>query len=156
MIAWRRPATSTRPLAALALLVFAFGNLGSLIHQATTRHTKCPEHGELVHGDERRGAEPGTGAVPARMDGARDPASPPDVGDVVDPARIRAQALSSSHEHDHCTIVSPTRERMAAAAAHGPLHDAPWASRALLAIAAGPGSPGGALYRTAPKTSPPA
>ena len=60
---------STRLGAALLVWAFSVSNLAALIHEATTTHTRCPEHGELVHGvavtpsvDDAAGLSAGLGA----------------------------------------------------------------------------------------------
>ena len=145
----------TRVVAALSLFAFVLGNLGGLIHQATASHVRCPEHGEVVHAD----------AAP--VDVAADPNAAP----VSIATRLQALAAgrgpaqpgvrgalprSSSHEHDHCYISCASRERLAGVSFESPDQDAPLPARAALALDAGHQPAGGALYRTAPKTSPPA
>jgi hypothetical protein len=124
--------------AALALFAFAFGNLGGLIHQATTRHVQCPEHGDLMHSDE----PDGTGAAVAVHD--------------LDACRAGVKAPSSAprHRHDHCYIGSLARERMAASSLKVACDHAPPVP-VMPALAGDPGAVARSLYRTAPKTSPP-
>ncbi len=149
----------TRVVAALSLFAFALGNLGALIHQATTTHVVCPEHGELIHGDapvEQTAADGGSLSVSlaaglqALAAAARMPEEP------ADPSLGGALPRSSSHDHDHCYISCASRERMAGVSVERPDHDAPAPARAALALAAGHEPAGRTLYRTAPKTSPPA
>jgi hypothetical protein len=153
-------AAASRLVATLSVAAFLLGNLGSLFHQATTAHTVCPEHGELIHGDSEELAAAGTASHADRFHHLRvargeDPAAPYQAAES-EPDRVRDRTRAASHEHDHCFVCSPSRERSAAPAATSPGEDAAHASRAPLAHAAVPGSAGRALYRTAPKTSPPA
>ncbi len=145
----------TRVVAALSLFAFAMGNLGVLIHQATATHARCPEHGELIHGEgpERAGAEAGslsvllTNRLQALASAAHQPAGPRAGG---------ALPRTSRHEHDHCYISCASRERMAGVSVERQDRDTPIPARAALALAAGHEPAGRTLYRTAPKTSPPA
>jgi hypothetical protein len=142
-------ATGTRLAAAVTVFAFLLGNLGSLIHQATTTHTRCPEHGELIHGEEAAAADHAGQALELQL--ADDRLARPS-GDT---ARVRALPLAANHEHEHCLVTAPTRER-ADPAAQAPGDLAPACERSALALADNPGSAGRPLYRTAPKTSPPA
>jgi hypothetical protein len=154
----RNMAMRTRVVAALSLFAFATGNLGALIHQATTTHVRCPEHGELIHGDEPEPSDAGAGSVSisladrleALAAAARTPAEPDD------PRAGGALPRTSSNDHDHCYISCASRERLAGLSVEGPDRDAPIGARAALALAAGHAPAGRTLYRTAPKTSPPA
>lgn len=145
----------TRVVAALSLLCFAMGNLGALIHQATTTHVVCPEHGELIHGGEPEKAGTGAGSLSVSLvdrlqalaGAARQPADPR-AGDAL--------PRTSSHEHDHCYISCASRERLAGVSVQRTDRDAPIPARVALALAVGHEPAGRTLYRTAPKTSPPA
>jgi hypothetical protein len=143
-------ASGTRLTAALTVLAFLLGNLGSLIHEATTTHTRCPEHGELVHGETPAADDHGGLALDVA-----EPAGDGTARPSGDAARIRALPQAGSHEHEHCYVTCPTRGRIDPAA-RAPSEHAPLAERAPLALAADLGSAGRPLYRTAPKTSPPA
>jgi hypothetical protein len=127
--------------AILATLAMALSGAADLYHQATTRHTRCAEHGELVHrnGEGDRDARVARHEHAAPRDGTlRDrPAGGP-----VDP-------------HEHCpfpcaapTSVIAARRVTALTAPRQP---------ALAALRrAPPPLVGRHLYRSAPKTSPPA
>ena len=152
-------AMCTRVVAALSLFAFALGNLGALIHEATTTHVRCPEHGELIHGDApaepaSADAEPLSVSLAARLQAlagaARMPAEP------ADPRVGGALPRTSSDEHDHCYISCASRERLSGVSVARPDQDAPIPARLGLALAAGHEPAGRTLYRTAPKTSPPA
>lgn len=129
--AWRRAA---RAHAALLALAFALASLLGMAHEATTRHATCAEHGELVHAPARVARSERTTAASA----------------------LRGAAPAALHGHDHCSINATTRasshDLRRPAIARGPL--------AARDIARAPRTdalaPSLALYRTAPKTSPPA
>jgi len=146
----RRNVTNrARLAAALALLAFVVGNLGSLVHQAAITHTRCPEHGELIHAAAAPDSAQGAGPFAARLGdhlAGRDRAG--------DARMAGALPRSASHEHDHCYIICSPRELTDAASA-APAGHAPASARALLALAVDAGSSGRPLYLTAPKTSPP-
>ena len=130
---------SIRVQAALTALAFVLSSLIGLVHEATTKHVRCAEHGELMHGDPTV-ASRATNAAPA-------------------PARITAArdaALPGVHGHEHCSLTSTTRGAQVAlkppAIVPAPLavSNVPEAAPRVVA------SRGDSLYRTAPKTSPPA
>ncbi|HKE17657.1 MAG TPA: hypothetical protein VKB80_22435 [Kofleriaceae bacterium] len=148
--AWRRPEIGTRLVAVVALLGFALGNIGGLIHQATTRHVQCPEHGDLMHEGEPDADAP---ALAAR-DGAGDRSG---LSSPAAAATTTAKPPASAprHGHDHCYIGSQARERMAAPSLEAPRDCAPPPAPAVVALAHDPGAAARSLYRTAPKTSPP-
>lgn len=120
--------------AALTALAFVLASLLGIVHEAATTHVRCAEHGELIHHD----------ATVASTGGAdRDTT-------VSDPV---AAALQS---HEHCALASVTRESRLVprppAIASAQVAIARLARSAPRAVAARAGD----LYRTAPKTSPPA
>jgi hypothetical protein len=120
--------------AALTALAFVLAGLFGIFHEAATTHVRCAEHGELIHRD-------ATGANPERAD--RDT--------VLDD--LRAEAVAS---HEHCTLTSATRESRLVPR---PPAMAPAPVAVSCRSAATPRAmpvPGAGLYRTAPKTSPPA
>lgn len=122
-----------RMRAALTALGFILASLLGTIHEARTRHVVCAAHGELIHADTpAHAARPATDTVANEL-----------------PA-------GGSHGDEHCTLASATHQSrvaprapvlaVAAAAAD------PHAALAPRAVAL----PQASLYRTAPKTSPPA
>lgn len=123
--------------AALSLFVYVGAALLSLAHLAEASHARCPEHGEIVHVDEAALA-PSLAEAPQSEDGL-----------------APAPAPGDEHAHDHC-VVCTTERAKALEDRHAPLE-----MRALAAAAA-PRAPFvripvlAALYRVAPKTSPPA
>jgi len=117
--------------AALTALAFVFASLLGVLHEATTTHVRCAEHGELID------VPAGIAAAPTRDTTATEKAS------------------TSSDQDDHCLLASAVRESrivprspviVPQVAAIGDL------------VVAGPlviQPPAKNLYRTAPKTSPP-
>lgn len=119
--------------AALTALAFALSTLIGLVHEATTRHVQCAEHGEQIHSD----------AAPLAL---RTTAS-----------RVQRPAGTAAHGHDHCLIAAATRASRVAPSA--PVIAAPAPAHAAVLAAAAPDqalAPPRHVYRTAPKTSPPA
>jgi len=128
---------AARVHAALLAIAFVLSSLAGLAHESTTRHVQCAEHGEQIHSDAL--------AVSAGTLDARDAA----------PA-VQRQPATAIHGHEHCLMASATR---ASRIAPTP----PSIGATLVASAAPPAIlPRAdvvrdvALYRTAPKTSPPA
>ena len=122
----------------LASLLLA-GQVGTLAHLVAVRHVTCPEHGESIHAATPP-AETATTAVAAVSHG---------------PA-VQSIALAAEHGHDHCLIVAERRSRSAllrASVAASPLPIAV-AARPPVALAGRPALL--AIYRLAPKNSPPA
>ena len=125
-------------VAAVAWLILVTQG-ASFAHLLLVRHAVCPEHGELIHPD-----EVGTAAHVA-------PASTPGNGS----AAIGA-ADDASHEHGHCTVavhrrhaISVPPARFIALLARPPVEavQPPVSAARPAAIA---------IYRLAPKNSPPA
>lgn len=123
---------TSRMLAALTMLAFVVSSLIGIVHEATTKHVRCAEHGELIHGD----ATTKTGAP------ALDPV-----------ARERPPAATRGHEH--CSLMSAMRESRVVSPAPA-IVPAPVAIRDLaVGMPRVVSARGADLYRTAPKTSPP-
>jgi len=125
--------------AALALVTFA-SPLITTFHEATVRHVACPEDGELIEAP----AQAAHQHAQVKGDGAalfseRDPAGPG----------------ASSGEHDHCAIAVQSHLRAREASRQQPVIEPPQSS----ATAPEPQEPAGlrslAVYRIAPKASPP-
>lgn len=145
----RVPARRTgRVSAALTALAFVLSSLFGLIHEGTTKHVRCAEHGELIDGGPAIASPASAGAVShARAAIA---------GVLGRGAVLRDLEAIAMHGHEHCSLASAMRESRVvprppavapAPVVVGDLDVAP----ALVAVA-----PRGDLYRTAPKTSPPA
>ncbi len=132
--------------AALLVLAFVVGQVGSFVHAAFERHTVCSEHGEIVHvphGMPEHGhVAPGTVEV-------ADAQAPRDLDAVRD-----GSAAGDEHAHEHCYLCPASRESLTP----GPSGDAvaavmPAAVRfSLPAVVA---TSDRARYIIAPKTSPP-
>jgi hypothetical protein len=134
---------ATRVHAAVTALVFVVSSWLGMVHEATTRHVRCAEHDEQVDVAARPG-EPARRTAPVERDADRS-------------AMVRdASSPIALHGHEHCSLVSTLR--VSRIATHPPALHA--ASIAIADVATAP--PGvaiartAALYRTAPKTSPPA
>jgi hypothetical protein len=114
--------------------LFAAVQLAALAHHATSRHVRCHEHGELIHVDR------------ARFD--------PRVL-VADSGGVTPSSARVDSGHGHCALAVFGREQATVAPASGEV-DA--AARGVAVSAPGRtrlGQPR-AIYRLAPKTSPPA
>ena len=126
-----------RVQAALTALIFVVSSLIGLVHEATTKHVRCAEHGELMHGDPAQAAR-ATTTAPQR--------------DSV----VRDVAATVPHRHEHCSLTSTTRDSRVEL--RGPVV-AP-APLAISEVADGTHRivtlRSDSVYRTAPKTSPPA
>jgi hypothetical protein len=129
--------TTARFQAALTALVFVVSSLAGLVHEATTRHVQCAEHGEQMHSD----------AVVVT-------ASAPQARDLA-PA-LQRQPATAIHGHEHCLMASATRESRIAPCP--PAIAAADVAITQLALTALPTETARdvRLYLTAPKTSPPA
>jgi len=133
-----RPAR-LRGLAAAFLCAFLIGNLGGLIHAATTVHTRCAEHGELVDGAAPQGAEP--------ADRDRE-----DSGSIA----RRSRAGDPADHHGHCLIGCAAHEKSTLALRASPAALLVATARPLHGLDRPARLYGRELYRTAPKASPPA
>ncbi len=132
-----------RVQAALTALAFVLSSLAGLIHGATTRHVQCAEHGEQIHSD---AAAPGA----IRSAGATGWIARTDL------AAMRGQPAAAIHGHEHCWMASATRESRIAPGP--PSLTATTEARAAIVAVAPPVTivRHDPVYRTAPKTSPPA
>jgi len=128
------PARTWRVQAAATAALFVLAGMMSLAHQATTHHVRCAEHGELIDA-----AEEAAGVSIL----------------AGDQAVAHELPAAKAHGHDHCLLACAAREStvvpLAPALAPTPHADAIVAVAPPIAAV-----PGGVLYRTAPKTSPPA
>ncbi|MCA9667138.1 MAG: hypothetical protein KC503_16180 [Myxococcales bacterium] len=130
---------SVRPARTYAACVCALLLVGSqlagLAHRAFVEHRRCAEHGKLVHADD------GHDAAGPRADRA-------------DHARLAERpSASAEHEHDHCQLTAPARATVTRAAPKLARTEPP--SRAQAPPVVAPLAQL-ALWRRAPKTSPPA
>ncbi len=127
---------ASRPRAPGALLAFLmlWASVGGIFHYSVVSHTRCADHGEIVHGD---GAE--EAAPPVRFsDGPNFLPEEPEQGD---------------HGHEHCVFKHVVRARIVSAlteqvAPHSPALAPPMCAseRPITTLA---------LFRLAPKHSPP-
>ena len=133
--------------AALTALAFVLSSLFGLIHEGTTTHVRCAEHGELIDGGPAI-ASPTSGAPVSHAQSVT-------AGSLARSAAIRSLDAVVMHGHEHCAMASAMRESrvvprppvvVPAPVAIGKLD----AASPLVAVALN-----GELYRTAPKTSPP-
>lgn len=122
-----------RALAALLGIAFVLANLVGFVHEATTVHVRCAEHGELVHGETGR-----------TIDAAAHATLAPDPG------------AHETRGHEHCGLASLIRESRSTP-------NAPVLVPAPVTITAHATAPDTvatvrevSVYRIAPKTSPPA
>jgi len=129
-------------MTARARLFAAFGaylclatHLMGVLHVLVVRHATCPDHGEVVHGEEPVPAETSTLPGQAARDATRDPDEEAD---------------------DHCLLMATRRREVAPPPpGHQLILFSPVIST-LETSAAAAAAPAGALLRFAPKTSPPA
>jgi hypothetical protein len=118
--------------AALLVATFVVSQLVGLVHQATVQHSRCPEHGELVHGRQVAGQWAGPGIEARQV-----PQAPRD-------------------DHDACEVELATHERVAPPDAPPAIGAAPEGARAVALPLERVAADSLAIYLTAPKTSPPA
>lgn len=129
-------------------LAFVLSSLFGLIHEGTTKHVRCAEHGELIDGGPAS-ASPASPVAVSRARGAT-------AGVLGRGAVVRELDAIAMHGHEHCSLASAMRESRVVprppTVAPAPIAvgclDVP---SPFVAVALH-----GELYRTAPKTSPPA
>jgi hypothetical protein len=115
------------------------GQLSSVAHLVQVGHVTCAEHGELVHAEER----------------APDPALSSPASDAALPAVAPVSAPPPAHGHEHCLVAGLRRdscvvqesEVAAVAAGERQVVRLEWAAARVAPFA---------LFRLAPKNSPPA
>ncbi|HSS00180.1 MAG TPA: hypothetical protein VLM79_24150 [Kofleriaceae bacterium] len=131
--------------AALTALAFVLSSLFGLIHEGTTRHVRCAEHGELIDGGPAVAGASSTVASHARLVHA----------ELERGAAVRDLDAIAPHGHEHCALASALRESRVVPRAPG-VAPAPIAVGSLeLAAASASVAHHRDLFRTAPKTSPP-
>ena len=130
-----------RHLAGFAATLCLLGQFSSVAHNLLVRHATCVEHGEIIHPSD----------------------DPPSLADA--PTQVATEATVSGsgagestegHGHDHCLAVAHGRGHVGLKAVGAAVtSDSP--IKAIVAVEAGVrGSDSYALYRLAPKNSPPA
>lgn len=138
--------------AALLVLAFVAGQIGSYLHAAVERHAVCPEHGELIHVPEH--GMPADGLVPHRDSGLVDEDARAEASPVVGDALRDGSAASDEHAHEHCYLCPASRESLTP----GPSGNALAAAMpdvVPLSLPAVVATSDRARYIIAPKTSPP-
>lgn len=131
--------------AALTALAFVLSSLFGLIHEGTTRHVRCAEHGELIDGGPAVAASSSAVASHARLMRA----------ELERGAAVRDLDAIAPHGHEHCALASALRESRVVPRAPV-VAPAPVAVGSLeRAVATASVAHHRTLYRTAPKTSPP-
>lgn len=132
------PLPLRRALAVFLAGLYVVGAFSGIVHVAAVEHTRCAEHGEIVHLDDALRADVRVG--------------------YYEEERLHAGERGAHHaEHDHCLVLAPSSP-VIATLAHGdvvvPLDDgAPRTLPALAGIAHPRGEP---LFLLAPKHGPPA
>jgi len=130
-----------RGRAALTALAFVLSSWFGVLHESTTTHVRCAQHGELM--DTRAGGDAAARNALAVAPGTIE-------------ANVRDVAATTTGGHEHCALASAIRESRVVPASPA-LVAALVAVAEPLALAATVEAPRDrALYRTAPKTSPPA
>lgn len=133
-----RRARRAAPLLALAaILAQVGGTVGTYVHFALVSHERCPEHGELVHGQADGESAPQRAAHPRHLDS------------------FEQGGGRTEDSHDACSLIAALRERAVAAGQSAGGRAEPPAAQPLPAPAVEVAA-GRADYRIAPKTSPPA
>lgn len=125
--------------AVLTVLAFAFAGMVGRVHEATTSHVRCAEHGELIHG-----VVPDAAAVVA--------ATPQASQDRVAHDGPRAPG----EPHEHCLLAYASREVSTEARGLALTSIALPTTNIARARPDVPAPRRDGVYRTAPKTSPPA
>jgi hypothetical protein len=125
--------------AALALLTAALPLVGSL-HEANTRHVACPEDGELIEAPSQAPHQHARASTDApALFAERDPSAPPASGQGHQHCAVMSQAHLRARQHSRSLVVVTVPPALAAAS----VPDSTPRLRSL------------ALYRLAPKASPP-
>lgn len=128
----RRLLSAQRLLAAVTALAFVVAGLAGRSHEAAVSHVRC-EHGELTHAVES---------------GARDRAPGSSASVLVE----RSGAIVHGHEHCELAYAHPAIAPLGVYAPKPVTVAVATAPRVIASVVA----PRAAIYRTAPKTSPPA
>lgn len=147
--------------AALLVLAFVVGQVGSFVHAAVERHTVCSEHGEIVHvphgtpADERAAAGAPGHIAAGDVDTAAtaDEQAPRDVDVDLDVLRDGA-AVGDEHAHEHCYLCPASREPLSPAPS-GDAIAAVMPAAVQISLPARVATGDRARYTLAPKTSPP-
>jgi hypothetical protein len=125
-------------LASIACLVLVT-QISTFAHLLVVRHVVCPQHGELVHADDE--------APPS--DGATLPSGENPRGSAVRTGR------ETNEDHVHCPVAMHRRQTSVVPAGMFTIAPARAAETAAFAFRSIPRPAPFALFRLAPKTSPP-
>ncbi len=137
-----RPCRSTSRLPAMLIAsLVVLGHVSGSAHLLFSRHAICPEHGEIIHLDEEISSATPVAAV-AKSSAAS----------LASSADVR----SAEYSHDHCLVASYRRERVTLSSPPTSLWIASLSVRGVYLLQDVPRSPLVALFRLAPKNSPPA
>lgn len=131
----------------LAMLLVIVATLEGY-HQATTRHLRCVEHGDVIHGADSaqaalEGAQAGDGHVAAG------------VADAAPRSGVRTRRPGDPRaDHEHCSFPPAVTARVDGPPASAAVAHPPVVAR-IAAFVARAEADGRGAYRGAPKTSPP-
>jgi hypothetical protein len=129
-----------RALASAFACLYVFGAFASLVHVATIEHARCAEHGEVVHADEASAAARLSARPLAASDGLHQGSQEEPHGD-----------------HEHCFVLAPAHPDVVSERSPSLLvlraKERP--AEGVFTLPA-PVPPAVALWRLAPKQSPPA
>jgi hypothetical protein len=131
---WRATARARGPFWIAGVLACLLPQLAGIAHHVMVQHSRCAEHGELVH----------TGIVASATDSRRDLATP----------SLQRSASDAAESHEHCAIVVESRKLLISAPTLA-LADAPTMVEATRWLLATTPDTGRSRYSFAPKTSPP-
>jgi hypothetical protein len=131
-------------LAVASLCLMA--QVSALVHLFAVRHVRCAEHGEMVHVDR----EPREQAAVAAREQATQGLEEALAQDVVRPTGLAIEA----HQDDHCMALSERRDLRTYDVQ--PIVSTPQTLAELTYFYRAPAIVARALYRLAPKISPPA
>jgi hypothetical protein len=134
--AWLTVRTGHRVLAAATALAFALTTLLGMLHEAAITHVVCVQHGELIHDDAIASAPSAPSGTTAAT-----------LSDLAAPARP---------SHEHCALASAMRASRTLPGAPSIVPARVTAREVPLALLRVVAARDRELYRTAPKTSPPA
>jgi hypothetical protein len=137
---------TSRGQAAVTALVFVLSSLFGLLHEATTTHVRCAQHGELIDSN----------AAIAHTAHSESPASAAATEALDSVARDRDLPGATMHGHEHCSLISAMRESRVMPRPPGIVPAREAIGDLVAAVSRTMVAPGRVLYRTAPKTSPPA
>lgn len=137
---------TSRWQAVLTAVAFVLSSLFGLVHEATTTHVRCAQHGELIDSN----------AADARIARSVTPVSPANAEEPDSVSRVSDLPGVAIHGHEHCSLISATRESRMVPRSPAVVPARVVIGDLAIAVPRTTAAPGRVLYRTAPKTSPPA